>query len=291
MAKEVDLLSYWMPVLRQIKELKEIAKTEEPELRYLLEACDRTLRNMFITTADEYGISRFESMTRIFPERGSDLETRRFNVLIKWNDKVPYTDEELYNRLFSLCGSEDKFEIDPHYEEYRIDITTELGIKGAFDAVTNLIMDMLPCNLVLILKNLLKAEKSSPLYVGVAISTAMSYQITNDINKEYLAKSPLVFGTGLGRAGTQIITHDITSRVFKETHLNEAVASSLAFSEIITHDIGIKDSLDAPISGAVGVGVAQTTLITHDLESKVKLNGNSTVGTPMSTATVITITS
>lgn len=291
MAKEVDLLSYWMPVLRQLKEFKEIAKAEEPELRYLLEACDRTLRNLFITTADEYGISRYEKMMGIFPDEGADLETRRFSVQVKWNDKVPYTDEELYNRLLSLCGNEDAFEITPHYEEYKIDITTELGVKGAFDAVTNLIMDMLPCNLVLTLKNLLKACKSSSLYVGVVISTAMSYQITNDINKEYLASSPLVFGTGLGRAGTHIITHDITSKVFKETPLNEAVASSLAFSEIITHDVGLKDNLDAPMNGAIGVGVAQTALITHDLESEAKLSGNSTVGTPTSTATVITILS
>lgn len=261
MAKEIDLLSYWMPVLRQLKELKEIAKTEEPELRYLLEACDRTLRNMFITTADEYGISRFESMMGIFPDEDTDLETRRFNVLIKWNDKVPYTDEELFNRLLSLCGSEDKFSITPHYEEYTIDITTELGVKGAFDAVTTLIMDMLPCNLELILRNILKADKVTPLYVGVAISTAMSYQITHDINKKYLANNPLTFGIGLSRAGTHIVTHDV----------------------------GLASSLEAPVIGAIGVGVAQTTLITHDMDREAHISGNSTVGTPVSTATVITI--
>lgn len=259
MAKEVDLLSYWMPVLRQIKELKEIAKAEEPELRYILEACDRTLRNMFITTADEYGISRFESMMGIFPDEGSDLETRRFNVLIKWDDKVPYTDEELHNRLLSLCGSE--FEIIPQYEEYKINITTELGVKGAFDAVTTLIMDMLPCNIELLLKNILKAIKTSPLSVGVVLSTAMSYQITNDINKEYLTTNPLIFGTGLSRAGTHIITHDV----------------------------GINTTLEAPVNGAIGVGVAYTTLITNDMDSKATSNGNSTVATPVSTATVITI--
>ncbi len=263
MAKEVDLLSYWMPVLRQIKELKEIAKAEEPELRYILAECDRTLANMFITTADEYGISRFESMMGIYPDEGEDLETRRFNVLIKWDDKVPYTDEELHNRLLSLCGSEDKFDITPHYEDYYIDITTELGVKGAFDAVTTLIMDMLPCNIELFLKNILKAEKISPLYFGVALSTAMSYQITNDINKEYLTNSPLVFGTGLSKAGTSIITHDV----------------------------GVNDSLEAPVIGAVGVGVAYTTLITHDMDSEATISGNSTVGIPVSTATVITISS
>lgn len=262
MAKEVDLLSYWMPVLKQIKELKEIAKAEEPELRYILEACDRTLSNFFITTADEYGISRFEKMMGIFPDEDEDLEARRYNVLIKWNDKVPYTDEELYNRLLSICG-EGNFTIIPHYEEYGINITTEIGIRGAFDAVTTLLLDMLPCNLVLTLRNILKAQKNTPLTVGVAVSTAMAYQITNDINKEYLNTSLLITGVGVGKAGTHIITHDV----------------------------GIKDSLQAPINGAIGVGVAHTTLITNDIESNATSNGNSIVGTPVSTATVITLKS
>lgn len=60
MAREIDLLGYWMPVLRQLKEFKEIAKAETPELKYILEQIERTLNNMFIETADEYGIKRFE---------------------------------------------------------------------------------------------------------------------------------------------------------------------------------------------------------------------------------------
>ena len=62
MAREIDLLGYWMPVLRQLKEFKEIAKAETPELKYILEQIERTLNNMFIETADEYGIKRFEDM-------------------------------------------------------------------------------------------------------------------------------------------------------------------------------------------------------------------------------------
>ena len=53
MAREIDLLGYWMPVLRQLKEFKEIAKAETPELKYILEQIERTLNNMFIETADE----------------------------------------------------------------------------------------------------------------------------------------------------------------------------------------------------------------------------------------------
>ena len=41
MAREIDLLGYWMPVLRQLKEFKEIAKAETPELKYILEQIER----------------------------------------------------------------------------------------------------------------------------------------------------------------------------------------------------------------------------------------------------------
>ena len=73
MAKEVHLLNYWMPLLRKLKEFKEIAKTEEPELRYILAAIDRTLANFFIESADEYGIKRFEDMMGIVPEETDTL--------------------------------------------------------------------------------------------------------------------------------------------------------------------------------------------------------------------------
>ena len=50
MAREIDLLGYWMPVLRQLKEFKEIAKAETPELKYILEQVERTLNNMIAET-------------------------------------------------------------------------------------------------------------------------------------------------------------------------------------------------------------------------------------------------
>ena len=183
MDREVNLLSYWMPILRQIKEFREIAEAEEPEVKALLEACDRTLSNFFITTADEYGISQFEKLLKIFPEEGKDLEARRSTVLVKWNNVVPYTDEELCNKLTSFCG-EGKFIITPHYEDYAIEISTEIGVKGAFDTITLDLLDTLPCNLVVTIQNFIKAQTATPFSVGVAVPTAMSYRITNDIDSE-----------------------------------------------------------------------------------------------------------
>lgn len=181
MAKDVDLLSYWMPVLKQLKEFKEIAKAEDPELRAILEACDRALSNFFIPTADEYGISRLERMVGIAPDEGADLETRRLNLMIKWDDTAVYTDEELYYRLLSFCG-EGNFSITPRYDEYAIDISTEIGIRGGLDVLSSFILDVLPCNLVLTLENILKSHSTGALSAGVSLSTAMRYQITTDID-------------------------------------------------------------------------------------------------------------
>ena len=102
MAKEVQLLSYWMPILRNLKEFKEIAKSEEPEVKRLLEEIDTTLDNLFIETADEYGIKRFEKMMGITPSEGDTLETRRFKALLKWSDKVPYTEEVLKSQYYQF---------------------------------------------------------------------------------------------------------------------------------------------------------------------------------------------
>lgn len=287
--KEVDLFSYWMPLLRKIKEFKEIANTEEPELRYILEAIDCTLNNMFIETADEYGIKRFENMMGIYPEEGSSLETRRFNVLIKWNDKVPYTDNELYNRLLSLCGSADKFTITERYTEYILEISTQLGVEGTFDAVAELLENMIPCNLILNLTNTIEAMKTSPLSVGVATCTAMGYLITNDINKQYSESGAMYYGIGVGNAGTHIITHDISSKVATENSLNEAVVSSVGSASVITNDVELEDTPYGGLYAGIGVGVAHTKIVTHDLTVSASINGNSTVASPVNTATVITI--
>lgn len=182
MAKEVDLLNYWMPVLKQLREFKGIAKTEEIELKLILEAIDRTIANMFIETSDEYGIERFEKMMSIYPDDEDDLEQRRLNVLIKWGDKVPYTYKTLYDRLYSLCGSKDKFSIVEHYEEYLIEIITHLEVKGALDTVQDLLAEILPCNLVLDLTNILNESSTTVGIRPVTIATtAFSYLITNDI--------------------------------------------------------------------------------------------------------------
>lgn len=147
MVKEVDLLSYWMPLLRDLKEFKEIANTEEPELKLILEAIDRTLNNMFIETADEYGIKRFEDMMGIYPEEGATLEERRFKVLVKWSDKIPYTVDALESLLNMLCG-ENGYEVKIDNANYSLVVKLALTNSDNFNEVVELLDRVVPANIV-----------------------------------------------------------------------------------------------------------------------------------------------
>ena len=101
---KVELLKKLPVYHRNIYEFKQIAEAQTPELEALLNAIEFVLDNFYIDTATEYGINRFESIMGLTYEEGDTLETRRFRVLTKWNDQIPYTEEVLNELLTILCG-------------------------------------------------------------------------------------------------------------------------------------------------------------------------------------------
>ena len=176
MSKAVDLLSYWMPILRNIKEFREIAKAEEPEIILILEAIEQTLANMFIETANEAGIERFEKMLNITPDKGEDLSTRRVKILTSWSNNGTYTITNLKEMLTTFCG-EGNFEIIEKYDEYILEIVTQLSVRDAFETVYSLIKDVIPCNLIVEINNAINEACTQPLYIGGVVTTAMLYSI------------------------------------------------------------------------------------------------------------------
>jgi hypothetical protein len=146
----VELSKYWMPPLRDLKEFKEIAKAEEPEIRLLLEAMDRALNNLYIESADEYGIQRFEKLLSLYPEAEDTLEERRFRVQTKWNDQIPYTEMELKDRLNSLCGA-GGYSLEISYSEYKLAVLVALKNKALLPMVSDLLDRLVPCNMVVTL--------------------------------------------------------------------------------------------------------------------------------------------
>lgn len=79
------IIDSFPPVIRQIKEFGEIAQSFDLEFEKLEGQTARVLRNMFLDTADEDGISRFESLFGIYPAEGMGIEERKQAILYRLN--------------------------------------------------------------------------------------------------------------------------------------------------------------------------------------------------------------
>jgi hypothetical protein len=182
MSKEVVLSSYWPTILRELREFREIAKAEEPELIALLDAVEKTLANLFIETADEDGIARFEKLLNLYPSTEDSLETRRFRVQTKWNDQLPYTEEELRHRLTSLCG-EDGYKLNVSHNDYTVDVAVALTNKDALPLVRDLLERIVPCNMV---------ATSRLLYNIYGWLTGSTYEFLSTLTYNGIRETPLV---------------------------------------------------------------------------------------------------
>jgi len=68
---QTAIINHYPSAIRNIREIQQIATSEDIEFSKLKANMVRILENMFILTADELGISRFENMLKIIPEKAS----------------------------------------------------------------------------------------------------------------------------------------------------------------------------------------------------------------------------
>lgn len=105
MIRNVDLVSYLPPFMQTYKEPVAALEAENPEFYLVWTATDKVLKNRFIATADEYGISRFEKILGIYPNSTDSLEVRRMRVQSRWFNKLPYTMRTLTEKIKQILGN------------------------------------------------------------------------------------------------------------------------------------------------------------------------------------------
>ena len=111
MIRDVNLLGHLPPFIQEYMEIREIMKTENPEFQLVEDESEIIKNNQFIQSCNLTGISKFEKLIGIVPSADDTLESRINRVLVRWNDTVPYTWKTLLNKLDTLCGGSDNYEI------------------------------------------------------------------------------------------------------------------------------------------------------------------------------------
>jgi hypothetical protein len=146
--RERDLIQYLPSVLKEIKDFKVLAEAENTEIESLWEDLKNILDDQFINEATKNGVERWESILRIKSLDTDTLDDRKFRILTRLNEQLPYTYKGLENQLILLCGEKEySFNID--YANYIVVVKVALTAKKQFYEVNNLLNRTIPCNMII----------------------------------------------------------------------------------------------------------------------------------------------
>lgn len=146
MATDRKLINYLPPFMQKYLELRQVMEAEQPEVDDLWTACENALDDQFIMDATTYGVKRWENMLMITPKDTDTLDERKFRILTKLNQELPYTLTKLKEALTTLCGA-DGFSIDLQPENYHVEVKLALSNQNNYQEVVNLLTKMIPANL------------------------------------------------------------------------------------------------------------------------------------------------
>lgn len=169
MIREIDLMTYLPPRMQEYYELQKITATENLEFQQLWNVNEQMRRDLFIMTAGEIGIERWEKMLNLFPPPDDILEDRRAKILIRINEKLPYSIRVLQNTLRIICG-DDNFKISLNEKEYVLKIKLDVFSNGITNSIDEMLKRIIPANLICILEGDL-ANEAVVCYHGAVLST------------------------------------------------------------------------------------------------------------------------
>jgi hypothetical protein len=143
-----NLIDYLPPVLKKVREYQAITNAENPEFQQVFDTSEEVLSNLFIHDATEYGVGRWEKILGIVPKATESLDSRKFRILTRLNERLPYTMRTLKQQLETLCGK-DGYSVELYNDVYTIKVKINLIAKSKFDDVDALLQRIVPANMII----------------------------------------------------------------------------------------------------------------------------------------------
>lgn len=146
MATDRKLIQYLPPFMQEYPEMQKIMEVEQPEIDLLWSTTEAVFADQFIQDATVNGVSRWESMLGISPKGTDTLDERKFKILTRLNQELPYTVTKLHEVLTTVCGA-GNFSINLQPNEYHIEIKLALANKNNYNEVVDVLKKMIPANM------------------------------------------------------------------------------------------------------------------------------------------------
>lgn len=144
----VDISDYWINIIRDTAEFKQIAAAENPEFNDLLGCIYRIVADAFIKESTEYGVSKWESILNLPVDEGLTLDERKAKILTYLSVNRPYTWRILKQMLVQILGGEDEFVMEYINDEGKLVLHTDRLSDEQLTIVNDLLARVLPQNIV-----------------------------------------------------------------------------------------------------------------------------------------------
>lgn len=179
---ERKLIDYLPYVIRDYAEFQGIMGSEQPEIEKAWNTTDDLLDNQFIPTAGNMGLSRWEKILGITPKGTDSLEDRRFRILTRINEELPYTLPQLRNILETLCGK-GNYSADVEEGTYQLLVKIGLAAKNNFNDVESLLNRVVPQNMVVTLLQLYNTHAELGRFTHAQLAAYTHNQLRNEVLK------------------------------------------------------------------------------------------------------------
>lgn len=180
MATDRLLIDYLPPFMQGFEEIKQITQGEQPEVDALWVACQNTLDDQFVLYATENGVKRWEKIMGIMPKETDTLGERKFRIISKINQELPYTITKLKESLTVLCG-EGNFSIDLQPSNYHITVKLALTNKNNYSDVVDLLSKVIPANLTQLVQIMYNDQKTLGQFTHAELTSYTHEQLRNEV--------------------------------------------------------------------------------------------------------------
>ena len=176
-----NLIDYLPKFLRNIREYKAIlTEAVQPEVVELFNAVENAMNDQFITDATENGISRWEKMLKIVPKANPTLDDRKFTILTKMSERLPYTMASLEKRLEALCG-ENGYSVELDSDNFLLIVRIALSAQNAFKDVCEMLEKVVPANMVINVSLLYNKNEALCAYTHGQLGVYTHEQLRNEV--------------------------------------------------------------------------------------------------------------
>ena len=237
----VNLIARLPTLMQKYDEIIKITDSQNPEFDFAWAIEEWMRRQLYIITAEEYGLRRYERLLGITPMEGESFSARRNHVLVRWNQQTPYTFRFLISLLEVLTDG--NFEVIPNFHEYEMEIRVFTLDSGIISDLAFILRHIIPANIALTSSNHINIDLRAFIGLAVMVNTIRHYTITQDFRAHYTMTGRINQAGAMAQTKQYTIVQDFNAEI-------KAQAQKIGIGSVViqSKSITISNAFNAEIS-------------------------------------------